>query len=168
MIMAFISGFIYFFRLNQSTKLYIKELVINHPASFNNNLFHILIMLILLICSVLIIGIILNYLYLFFEYFTLGFSMSAFFYTYHFNGIVYGLIYNMFSKMIFLLLLSILLYKFYLISKNNLYYLIKRERVIYYWKPYYQSLFLMAFIVINDIIIKIFIDRFLDLFKFIL
>ena len=165
---AFLSGLFYFIKLSDSNKNSIKNLIINNPITFNNNIYHILIIIIIIILSFFIIGVIFNYFYLFLEYFFVGFSFAAFFYVYHFNGLVYGLLLNLFIKGIYLLLLSLLIHKCFKISANNYYYLFKHKFLNNYFKPFYQIIIISLLIIINDIFIKVFIFDVASLFKFIL
>ncbi len=167
-IVALVSGFIYFFRLNNNETLYIKNLLEGNYQVFNNNLYHIIVVLILLGLSFLIIGIIINYLYLYFEFFTIGFSFGAYFFLYHFNGLAYALIFNIINKLIYLIILIILIKKYNKISLNNLEILITRKRITNYVKPYYQSLIIIFLIIINDLILKFFAFKWIQFFKFIL
>jgi len=165
---ALISGFIYFFRLSSNTKIYIKGILTSNPSQFNNILFHLIIIISLFILSLLLLGVIFNYIYVFFEFFTIGFSFASYFYIYHFNGLAFGFIYNIVTKLIYLILLYFLFTKYYKISKYNYLYVIKHEKVMNYWRPFIQSFMIILLIITNDIVITLFLNRIMDLFKFIL
>lgn len=154
--MAIICGFIYFYHLDIDIRKYIKGILIIKNFKYFNIYFHMLCLLILLGLS-FFMGYILNYLYLYFEFFSIGFSLASFIYTFSFKGIGAWMWFNLKYKGIFLVLF--LVYMFFL-NKNNKYFI----KYLVNHQKQYQKLMLSSFlfsvviyltIIINDIILTI-------------
>lgn len=173
LIIGIISGIIYYYNLDSN----IKEGVINTLNDYNiasvNNIFkHLLILIIFLILSFFVVGVPLTIFYLYFEGVSIGFLSTIFTIKYGINGLFYSVIYNLFTKFIFMFLLLIFLKKIIGIAKilvsrliNPNYYTFKTDLIL----KTKSSLLFLLIIFINDLIIyltsKSFFILFINLLK---
>lgn len=172
LLIGIISGIIYYYNLDSN----IKENVINTLGEYKivniNNIFkHFLILSIILILSIFVVGVPLAIFYLYFEGVTIGFTITIFTVKFGISGFLYGIIYNLATKLIFLLLLVIFLNKIFNISKIIISKIVYRNyhsfktNIILKFK---SSLIILIIIIINDLIIYLTSGKFLSIFNYLL
>lgn len=135
------------------------EFITNHIndltyISLKNILIHIALLSISFLFSFIGLGMLFLLLYLIFESITIGFMAAFFYYTYHFSGIGYYIIYLLIYKVLLIFLIIILILKFFTIFRGIIKYL-KKEQVNL-TKTIINSVIIMASILIYDIILIIF------------
>lgn len=169
LLIGIISGIIYYYNLDSN----IKENVINtlgdyKIVSINNILKHFIILAIILILSLFVVGVPLAIFYMYFEGVTIGFTMTIFTIKFGLDGFLYGIIYNLFTKLLFLFLLIIFLNKIFNITKiivskiiNRNYHSFKTNIVL----KFKSSLLILIMIFLNDIIIYFTSKNFLLIFS---
>lgn len=131
---------------------------------------HTSIIFILSITSMIGIGLVLFPIYLIYEIMSILYSLFSWIECYHLNGFIYGILYNILTKGIYLILL-ILLYKYILqIVKYMIYY--KKEKnsnfqsnILIYSKKIVITAILLL---LNDIFIYLFLNHILLKLTFIL
>ena len=136
----------------------------------NNILMHLMVESLLLVLSSYIVGMPLNVSYILYNGFTIGFTIECLFKSLGFSGLIYGIIYTIITKGIFIMLLIILL-----ITYNNL---STKIYLKYLKKDFYaekkidviiKKSFLIIFLIfINDLIIYIFGGKVLNIFNFLI
>lgn len=157
-LVGIVLGFIYFYKLSIDNKEYIYNIISNVSSlSFDNLLYHLIVIIIILFLNFFIIGIFINQIYLFYEYFTIGFSLASFFYVFHFNGLCYGIIFNLIYKGIYLVILHFYINTTTKIGISNYKFIIKQTDLnkALYKKYYLRLLISISIIILNDILIKI-------------
>lgn len=124
-LMGFLFGVVYYIKQDEI----IRETLISSIANLrtdlasskiNNILTHSLISLGVIILSFTVIGIPLIYFYLFFEGLSIGFSFSIIVNVFGFKGILFCILYFLFYKLLFLVLIIFLIMRSSRISKNML------------------------------------------------
>ena len=71
----------------------------------NQIIYHLLVLSILFALNFTIIGVLASIFYLFYEGCSIGFSIAIFFYKFNTTGIMFGIIFNIVTKLIFILLI---------------------------------------------------------------
>ena len=172
LLIGVISGIIYYYNLDSN----IKENVINTLAEYKivniNNIFkHFLILAIILVLSIFVVGVPLAIFYLYFEGVTIGFTITIFTIKFGISGLLYGIIYNLATKLFFLFLLVIFLNKIFNITKIIIskiayrnYHGFKTNIVL----KFKSSLIILIIIFINDLIIYLTSGKFLSIFNYLL
>lgn len=166
LIMGIICGIIYYYNFDSIIKNNILSSITIDNISINNILKHFIILLIIFISSFFIVGSFLSIFYLFFEGLAIGFTSSIFTIKYGIKGFIYSILYNTYSRLLFLILLILLIYKILNISKNIVYILFTKNS--YQYKVLIRnkiksSLLLILFILIIDIVIYLFSPLFINL-----
>lgn len=172
LIMGILSGILYYYSLDQS----IKDNVIITMNSFNvsginNILRHVVILSIITVSSMLIIGFPLSLFYLYYEGIGIGFTLTVFTILSGMKGLLYSIIYIIFTKALFIFLLFISIKKILNISKLIVNYMVNKNsekiksNLIYNFK---NLIYVILLIILNDIIIYFFSDNVLNLFAFLI
>lgn len=166
-------GFIYVAFLSNDSKLLIETSFQNFLQDLSNiriNLIstHIFILPLLLIASFLVIGIPLGIIYLLYNGFLIGFSLDNFIIVGGFKGFIFGLIYNIITKLVYLFLLIMLITTLIKISINIINYLVKKNRfykdkIIVLFK---KALMCIILIILNDIILYFIGNNLINIFNF--
>jgi len=123
LLFIFISFLISFLLFNKIDNSSIISQVSNITEYLNNQninyiLIHFIIISVLLTCSFTIVGIIIFPIYLLYEILTINYSIFIFVKVFHFSGFIYGLIYNILTKSVFIILLFMLFKKIINIYKK--------------------------------------------------
>lgn len=171
LVMGFICGIIYYYNFDSIIKNSILSSISIDTISINNILKHLLILIILLVASTFVVGSFLSIFYLFFEGLSIGFTSIVLSSKYGMNGVVYSLLYNIYSRGIFIILLILVIYKFLKLSKSIVYILFTKNNYSYklsFLSKIKSSLLLIFIIFINDLIIYLFSSPFLNLINKIL
>lgn len=118
-------GIVYYLRQDEMIRKTLINSIVNLENDLTNtrvnNIFiHLLVSFCVIILSFTIIGIPIIYFYLFFEGLSIGFSFSIIVNVFGIKGIIFSLLYFIFYKFLFLILLFYLLSRSSRISKNML------------------------------------------------
>ena len=135
----------------------------------NNILLHLIILSSLVISTFFIIGIPLGMFYLFYNGFSIGFIISSFINIFGINGFIYGLIYIVITKVIFIMLFSILIYNLIRVSKLVLDKIINKESIkdkIYILLI--RCILIIGIVLIIDIVLYFFGVPLLNIFNFLI
>lgn len=113
-------GFILSKKIDDPTLI---ESITNISSSLENNhinfiLLHILVLAILIASSLMVIGIFLFPLYFLFELTCISYSIFTFISIFHLSGLIYGILYNIFIKLLYLILLYIIFKNILMIIKS--------------------------------------------------
>lgn len=169
LVMGIISGIIYYYKLDNS----VSENVIKSLDNFNinhiNNVFnHFTIMAIILILSFFLIGVPISIFYIFYEGISIGFIITIFSIKYGISGFFYAIIFNLYTKLIHLFILSIFIKKIYVISKTIIFNVVKNNsytnKNILITK-FKSCLILIIIIMFSDIIVYFTSYSFLSIFN---
>ena len=122
-LVGIVFGTIYYFKQDDLVKQTIMNSIItledNLSASrINNILNHVLIAICIIVLSFTVIGIPIIYFYIFFEGLSIGFSFSIIIQIFGFKGLMFCLLYFIFYKLLFLILLFYLVLRSSRITKN--------------------------------------------------
>lgn len=122
-----ISGFIYFYKVNDSIIINLKTNLTN--LSFESNIiFHIIFLAIILFFSLLIIGPFIGIFFAFYEALSIGFVFGVYYSTMGLSGLMYSVMYILLYKTVYLLLLTKILVASFAVSRNIVgYFLFKKE-----------------------------------------
>lgn len=172
LLIGFISGIIYYFFLNKDIKINIIESIANYDNfHYNSIIKDLIITSLILVTSIFIIGIPLSLFYLFYEFFSLGFMLSVFFVCFKISGIFYFLLFVIFNKLLVMLLMILFIKKTLNISRfilGNIVYkrnsAVKKNLLI----NLNNSIYLIVFILICNIIIYFVNPYVLNYFSFLL
>jgi len=156
-IVGIVSGFIYYYFLNDVLQLKITN-TLNNYTSFRYNfiLKDLIIMSFVLVLSFFVIGIPISIFYLFYEGLSIGFLINIFVVSFSIKGLLYVLLYLLINKILTLILKIIYIQKIinigrYIIGlviykKDNL---IKNKLVV----NFKNSLYIIIFILIINVIL---------------
>ena len=167
-----ILGFFLHSKLN-NTNLYqeltnISYYLSNHHLNFL--ILHLFILSFLLMTSLIGIGLLFFFIYLLFESICITYNLLSFLKVFALKGLLYGLIYNLLTKGLYLLLLVILFKKIFTFSKYFFIYLLKKEENSKY--NLYSNLksigLILIIIILNDILIYFYAHKVLKFFLFII
>ena len=122
-LVGIVFGTIYYFKQDDLVKQTIMNSIVtledNLSASrINNILNHVLIAICIIVLSFTVIGIPIIYFYIFFEGLSIGFSFSIIIQIFGFKGLMFCLLYFIFYKLLFLILLFYLVLRSSRITKN--------------------------------------------------
>ncbi len=133
----------------------------------NNILFHLAILSILTVLSLIIIGSPITIAYYFYEFVSIGFLLSSMFSYKKLNGLLFGSIFVIFNKMLFLILLSYFLINMINYTKKYIkgLKLSKKDLIINYL---YKCFFVILTVLINDVIIYYLGNKLTSIFLFLL
>ena len=171
-IIGILFGIIYFIMQSDLNKNLIAEKIIGLENTIKNThqnmiLPHLIIIITLVFLSYSIIGMPLILFYLFYECTSLGFMLAAFYSTFKIKGILFGLLFILLSKLIFILCLIYISYIALKITKKLLRVLIFKENDSLYL--HLKNLFLKLGITIGvtvayDLFLYFFANKILTLF----
>ena len=145
---------------------YILNMSNNHV---NNILLHLIVLSSLVISSFFIIGIPISMFYLFYNGFSIGFIVSSFINIFGINGFIYGLIYVIITKGLFIILCSIL--TIYLIKISKLIIDKVVNKISIKDKIYYlliKCIIIIGIVLLIDVLLYFFGIPILNIFKFLL
>ena len=133
----------------------IKESLLNNHIS---NLFeHFMIITIISILSLIFIGYIGGLFYFFYIGTSIGYTLTYLLYFKGLKGLLFGIVYNLYSKFVFLILFYLLLIKLFDIIRNIMGFLFyhKNVNLLRNFKYNYRKIIIIIiFILINDIILS--------------
>lgn len=171
-IVSIIIGFILYNNQTPELKKVIIEKVgdlsINITSTNQNNiLFHLGLLSILTILSLILIGLPIGLIYYFYEFVSIGYLLSSLFNYKKLNGLLFGSIFVIINKMLFLLLLSYFLINTINYTKKYLksLKLSKKDLIINYL---YKCFFVILIVFLNDIIIYYLGNKITSIFLFLL
>lgn len=136
----------------------------------NNFIYHILLLSVFLLSSILVLGIPLILFYFFYEAVSIGFLISAFINYKKITGIIYSAIFILFSKLLFYISLGYILIISIKYSKKIIKSIKYKDYKIYeYIFAHLVKMFFIFFIIIiSDIFIYFFTNKILNYFIFLL
>ena len=173
---GFISGLFFVSQINEASL----EIILNNINEYllnlgnlnlNHFLPHIFLFPLFLILAIFIIGVPLYLIFIFYNGFSLGFIISSLKNIFGFKGIIYGLIYIILSKGIFIFLLLILSIFLIRIGVKSFNYFFKKEGRMYKEEVFIllrKAMLIIIFILINDGILYFWGGKILNIFKFLL
>ena len=158
------------FKPNQKIVLdCIKNWSINiNKIHINNILPHLMILSLFLVLSSFLIGTPLYIFYIFYNGFTIGFTISSLCKIYNFKGFIYSLIYILITKGLYLFLLLCFLTLLFRVGENIVFYLIKKTKPSNHEKTLKKATIFLFLIFINDIFIYFYGNKILAIFKFLI
>ena len=171
-LIALIIGFIIF--QNQSSE--IKEGVINKVSELsmtltNNNqnsiIFHLAILSILTLLSLIIIGLPLSISYYFYEFVSIGYLLASLFEYKKFSGLLFGTIFIIINKLVFIIFFTYFLINVINYTKKYIknFKVNKKELIINYL---YKCFFVIIIVFLNDIILSYIGNKISSVFIFLL
>lgn len=172
---GFIAGILYYFLISHDNQLLLQTSIKNFLANLNtiriNSIgLHLLILPVLIIGSFLFIGIPLCIIFLFYNGFLLGFILCNFVICMGIKGLLFGIIYVIITKVIYLFFLLILIISLLKISINFFKYLVKKandrkEKIIFLFK---RVMICFLIIILNDGLLYFIGGKFINIFNFLL
>ena len=164
-----ISGIFYFTFLSGNDK----NIIMTSITNFFNDLsnikinfigIHLVILPLLWFSSLIVIGIPLALFYLFYNGFLIGFTICNFVIVAHFKGFIFGIIYILITKAVYLFFLlifiiSIIRIGIIVLKREKL----KKEKIYILGK---RALVCFIFIIINDLILYFLGDNLINVFNF--
>lgn len=164
--LSFLISYIFFKKVDQS--LLIEEIK-NIPNYLQNNhinylFLHFIILAILIASSITIIGFLLFPIYFLFEFSCVFYNILIFTNIYHLSGLLYGILYAILTKLVYLVLLLIIFKKGYDLIKVGIRYLTNKndtELKSYIIKSGKRIIVYILAIFMNDILIYLFANRLL-------
>lgn len=169
-LLGLISGILLY--VNQSIE--VKEGVISKVTELiktisttnqNNILYHVSLLSILIILSLVIIGTPIIMFYYFYEFASIGYVLAAFYQYKKINGILFGSIFIVVNKILFLAILTYFLISSIIYTKkliNNL----KRPKNDIIINQLLKGFFILSIIFINDIILYFIGNKIISVFLF--
>ena len=148
-IIGIFSGVVYYFKIDKELKDLVFDnflSLLNDKNVLNINFYHLMLILFLSFTSFILIGFFISFFALFYEGFSIGVILSAFAKEKMLRGIIYGFIYILSSKLVFIFLLLILiiisfkLFKLVINRRNN--------RETYYLNIYYCLKWIIVILII--------------------
>ncbi len=171
-LIALVIGFILF--QNESTDIKsgvvstINELTLNiNNTNQNSIIFHLAILSIISLLSLIIIGFPIAVIYYFYEFVSIGYLLSALFEFKKITGLLFGSIFIIINKILFLSVLSYFLINMINYTKKYLKSIktSKKELIINYL---YKCFFVLIIVFINDIILYFIGNKLTNIFTFLL
>lgn len=137
----------------------------------NYILFHLIIISIMLSSSLIGIGLILFPIYILFELVCISFNTLIFIKAFSFSGLIYSLIFNIITKLVYLVLIILMFKSIYIILKTGINFLTKKDSIeaktlIYY--HFKKIIYIITFILLNDILLYLIGNKILLKLTFIL
>ena len=172
-LLGFLIGFMLYKKLDND--LFLKEIKNISTYLSQNNLNYILIHLVflslLIVSSVSIIGFVLFPFYIVFESVSITYNILSFTSVFKLNGFIYGLLYNLLSKGVFILFL-LLIFKKIIDNMKSLIYFFKNRNS----QDFYNNIFnnikkvglYLLIIIVNDVLIYLFLNLILSKLVFII
>ncbi len=174
LIIGIIAGIVFVTMLDESTKEILFLNINSYLQSIDSNkinifLEHLVILSFLLVLSVLLLGGPLIIFFIFYNGFTIGFIISSITYIFGLKGLLFGFIYVLISKLLFIILLIIFSTNLFRIIKSVIDYIVYKKDIkdnfIIYIK---RSIIFISIIFINDIILYFGGSKLVNIFKFLI
>ena len=174
LIIAIITGIVFVIMLDEATKeilfLNINEFLQNFSnTNINGGLMHLVILSSLLILSIFLVGGPLLIFYMFYNGFSIGFVVSSITYIFGIKGMLYGSIYILISRLVYIIVLIIFNVNLFKIIKCNIDSLVykksNKESLSVFYK---RSIVFIGIILINDVILYFGGGKLVNLFNFLI
>ena len=174
LIIGIITGIVFVIMLDEATKeilfLNINEFLQNFSNSnINSGLMHLVILSSLLILSIFLVGGPLLIFYMFYNGFSIGFVVSSITYIFGIKGMLYGSIYILISRLVYIIVLIIFNVNLFKIIKCNIDSLVykksNKESLSVFYK---RSIVFIGIILINDVILYFGGGKLVNLFNFLI
>ena len=174
LIIGIITGIVFVIMLDEATKeilfLNINEFLQNFSnTNINSGLMHLVILSSLLILSIFLVGGPLLILYMFYNGFSIGFVVSSITYIFGIKGMLYGSIYILISRLVYIIVLIIFSVNLFKIIKCNIDSLVykksNKESLSVFYK---RSIVFIGIILINDVILYFGGGKLVNLFNFLI
>lgn len=174
LIIGIITGIVFVIMLDEATKeilfLNINEFLQNFSnTNINGGLMHLVILSSLLILSIFLVGGPLLIFYMFYNGFSIGFVVSSITYIFGIKGMLYGSIYILISRLVYIIMLIIFNVNLFKIIKCNIDSLVykksNKESLSVFYK---RSIVFIGIILINDVILYFGGGKLVNLFNFLI
>lgn len=174
LIVGIITGIVFVIMLDEATKeilfLNINEFLQNFSnTNINSGLMHLVILSSLLILSIFLVGGPLLIFYMFYNGFSIGFVVSSITYIFGIKGMLYGSIYILISRLVYIIVLIIFNVNLFKIIKCNIDSLVykksNKESLSVFYK---RSIVFIGIILINDVILYFGGGKLVNLFNFLI
>ena len=174
LIIGIITGIVFVIMLDEATKeilfLNINEFLQNFSnTNINSGLMHLVILSSLLILSIFLVGGPLLIFYMFYNGFSIGFVVSSITYIFGIKGMLYGSIYILISRLVYIIVLIIFNVNLFKIIKCNIdilfYKKSNKESLSVFYK---RSIVFIGIILINDVILYFGGGKLINLFNFLI
>ena len=174
LIIGIITGIVFVIMLDEATKeilfLNINEFLQNFSnTNINSGLMHLVILSSLLILSIFLVGGPLLIFYMFYNGFSIGFVVSSITYIFGIKGMLYGSIYILISRLVYIIVLIIFNVNLFKIIKCNIESLVykksNKESLSVFYK---RSIVFIGIILINDVILYFGGGKLVNLFNFLI
>lgn len=174
LIIGIITGIVFVIMLDEATKeilfLNINEFLQNFSnTNINSGLMHLVIISSLLILSIFLVGGPLLIFYMFYNGFSIGFVVSSITYIFGIKGMLYGSIYILISRLVYIIVLIIFNVNLFKIIKCNIDSLVykksNKESLSVFYK---RSIVFIGIILINDVILYFGGGKLVNLFNFLI
>ena len=174
LIIGIITGIVFVIMLDEATKeilfLNINEFLQNFSnTNINSGLMHLVILSSLLILSIFLVGGPLLIFYMFYNGFSIGFVVSSITYIFGIKGMLYGSIYILISRLVYIIVLIIFNVNLFKIIKCNIDILVykksNKESLSVFYK---RSIVFIGIILINDVILYFGGGKLVNLFNFLI
>lgn len=174
LIIGIITGIVFVIMLDEATKeilfLNINEFLQNFSnTNINSGLMHLVILSSLLILSIFLVGGPLLIFYMFYNGFSIGFVVSSITYIFGIKGMLYGSIYILISRLVYIIVLIIFNVNLFKIIKCNIDSLVykkgNKESLSVFYK---RSIVFIGIILINDVILYFVGGKLVNLFNFLI
>lgn len=174
LIIGIITGIVFVIMLDEATKeilfLNINEFLQNFSnTNINSGLMHLVILSSLLILSIFLVGGPFLIFYMFYNGFSIGFVVSSITYIFGIKGMLYGSIYILISRLVYIIVLIIFNVNLFKIIKCNIDSLVykksNKESLSVFYK---RSIVFIGIILINDVILYFGGGKLVNLFNFLI
>lgn len=174
LIIGIITGIVFVIMLDEATKeilfLNINEFLQNFSnININGGLTHLVILSSLLILSIFLVGGPLLIFYMFYNGFSIGFVVSSITYIFGIKGMLYGSIYILISRLVYIIVLIIFNVNLFKIIKCNIDSLVykksNKESLSVFYK---RSIVFIGIILINDVMLYFGGGKLVNLFNFLI
>ena len=174
LIIGIITGIVFVIMLDEATKeilfLNINEFLQNFSnTNINSGLMHLVILSSLLILSIFLVGGPLLIFYMFYNGFSIGFVVSSITYIFGIKGMLYGSIYILISRLVYIIVLIIFNVNLFKIIKCNIDSLVykksNKESLSVFYK---RSIVFIGITLINDVILYFGGGKLVNLFNFLI
>lgn len=174
LIIGIITGIVFVIMLDEATKeilfLNINEFLQNFSnTNINSGLMHLVILSSLLILSIFLVGGPLLIFYMFYNGFSIGFVVSSITYIFGIKGMLYGSIYILISRLVYIIVLIIFNVNLFKIIKCNIDSLVYKKSNKELLSVFYKrSIVFIGIILINDVILYFGGGKLVNLFNFLI
>ena len=171
-VLGFITGIILYYNSSNEIKASVLNevsIIINAVSDTkqNNILFHLALLSILLVLSIIVIGLPIIIFYYFYEFVSIGYLLTSLFFYKKISGLLFGSIFILINKILFLLFLSYFIINSIKYSKRVLKGLkMRKSEIIVH--HLYKGLFIIILSFINDIILYFIGNKLLSVFLFLI